>query len=237
MKLKHIAAAAALAAAGAAHADIVTQWTFNGPFDESSTTGTLAPAFGTGTASTIGGTTATFASGNASGGSSDPDTTTNDSGWNLSTFAAQGTGNASRGALFQVSTVGWQGISISYDLRHSNTSAANELLQYTLDGVNFTDLASFSATAGDTWYNGRTASLTSVTGANNNPLFGFRVVASFGPGGQYVASSPTGTYGTTGTWRFDMVTVSAAPVPEPTTYALMLAGVLAIGFMVRSRQS
>jgi hypothetical protein len=235
LNLKLTIATAAWLAAGAAQADTVTQWTFNGPQDETASTGTLLPAVGSGSAGTLG-MSATFASGNASGGSSDPETTNNDSGWNLTGFAAQGTGNASRGAQFQVSTVGWQDVEIRYDLRHSNTAPAHELLQYTLDGVNYQDLASFAATSGDTWFNGRSASLASVAGADHNPLFGFRVVAAFGPAGQYLPSTPTSSFGTSGTWRFDMVTVMAAPVPEPSTYALLLAGALVIGLQVRSRQ-
>jgi hypothetical protein len=38
-------------------------------------------------------------------------------------------------------------------------------------------------------------------------------------------TNPANSYGTTGTWRFDMVTLNGvAAIPEPGTYALMLAG-------------
>jgi hypothetical protein len=56
--------------------------------------------------------------------SSDP-AASDDSGWNLSTFATQGTGDMTRGAQFSFSTVGFASIVFGYDLRHSNSSAAN----------------------------------------------------------------------------------------------------------------
>jgi len=222
--------------ANAAQAVVVTQWNFNSnPADANVTTGTLTPNIGTGTASLVGGATATFGSGDASGGSSDP-ATGDDSGWNLTTFAAQNTGDKTRGAQFAVSTLGFNNVVINYDLRHSNTSARDEVFQYSLDGTNFIDFATFQGNLGDTWFNNRTVDLSSVAGVNNNANFAFRVVAGFGTPTAYVASNPTSTYATGGTWRFDMVTVNAAPVPEAETYALMLAGLGLVGFMARRRK-
>jgi len=143
--MKHLALAASLAAvfaAGGAHASvpsIVTQWNFNSIVaDGNMGSGTTLPFVGTGTASLVGGTTAAFVSGAAGGGSSDP-ATVDDSGWNVTTFAAQGTGNKTRGAQFAVSTLGWHDVVVSYDLRHSNASSRYEQFQYSLDGVNFID--------------------------------------------------------------------------------------------------
>jgi len=70
---------------------IITQWTFNSSTPDGNTaTGTTDPAIGSGTASLVGGTTATFASGDAGTGSSDP-ATGDDSAWNTTTYAPQGT--------------------------------------------------------------------------------------------------------------------------------------------------
>lgn len=136
---------------------------------------------------------------------------------------------------FDVSTVGFQHIVLSYDLRHSNTSSRYEQLQYTLDGSTFVDAALFDGNAGDTWFNGRSFDLSAISGADNNPNFGFRVVATLAPGNAaYAASNPANNYATTGTWRFDMVTVSAVPVPEPGTYALMVAGL--VGVVITARR-
>ena len=91
--LKSITMLSALAVVGAANATIITQWNFNSAVADANTaTGTTNPNIGTGTAALVGGVTATFASGDASGGSTDP-ATGDDSGWNLTTFAAQNTGS------------------------------------------------------------------------------------------------------------------------------------------------
>ena len=240
--IKSTLLAAALLAAGASHAATVTQWNFNStPSDSLSSTGTLTPNIGSGTASLLGGTTATFASGDANGGSTDPVTAvpvsaTNDSGWNLSTFATQGTGDKTRGAQFAVSTVGLQGISFSYDLRHSNTAPRTEVVQYSLDGFSFVDIATFSGPLGDTWFNNRSVDLSSITSTDDNASLAFRVVAAFEPStSAYSASTGSSTYSTAGTWRFDMVTVSA--VPEPQSLAMLLAGLGLVGSIAIRRRA
>ena len=228
---------AAFAYASSAQAVVVTQWNFNSkPADTSTSSGLTTPSIGSGTASLVGGTTATFASGDASGGSSDP-ATVDDSAWNTTTYAAQSTGNKTRGAQFAISTAGFKDVVVSYDLRHSNTSSRYEQFQYSLNGVNFVDFASFDGNAGDTWFNARTVDLSALAGVNNNANFAFRVVETFAPStGAYAASNSTSAYGTTGTWRFDMVTLNAAPIPEAETYAMMLAGLGLVGFMAARRR-
>lgn len=225
-----------LAATGfSAHANTITQWNFNSTTaDAATSTGVTAPSIGAGTASLIN-TTATFASGDASGGSSDP-ASGDDSGWNTTGYATQGTGNKTEGVQFKFSTFGFSNVQFSYDLRHSNTSSRYEMVQYSLDGTTFNDFATFDGNLGDTWFNGRTVNFSSVLGANNNADFAVRVVSTFAPStNTYAASSPSGTYNTSGTWRFDMVTVSAAPVPEPKNYAMLLAGLGLMGVMARRR--
>jgi len=229
---------AALLVAGHVQAEVVTQWNFNSVTSDSNTgTGTTTPNIGVGTLSLVGGTTSTFASGDASGGSSDP-ATGDDSGFNTTTYSAQGAGNKTRGVQFNVSTLGFENVVVSYDLRHSNTSSRYELFQYSLDGISFVDYMTFDGNAGDTWFNNRTVDLSSIDGADNNASFAFRVVSTFAPGtNAYAASSPTGTYGAAGTWRFDMATVNAvAVVPEPETYAMLLAGLTVLGGIARRRR-
>lgn len=240
MKQLFVLAAIAAATTAPAHAVVVTQWTFNSVTPDSATgTGTTTPAIGAGAASLVSGTTSSFASGDASGGSSDP-ASGDDSGWNTTTYAAQGTGDKTRGVEFLVSTVGYTNVMVSWDQRLSNTASRYSQFQYTTNGMTFMDHAGglFSGMAGDTWYNGRSVDLSGVAGVADNASFGFRIVATYAPStSAYVAASPTGTYGTSGTNRFDMVTVLAAPVPEPETYALMLAGLAAVGLLARRRQS
>ncbi|WP_428423363.1 PEP-CTERM sorting domain-containing protein [Methylibium sp.] len=231
-------------AAPAAQAALVTQWNFNSnPADGNTATGKTTPSLGSGTASLAGGVTAIFASGSASGGSSDPASSADNSGWQTTGYAAQGVGNKTRGVQFNVSTVGLQNISIGYDLRHSNTSSQYEQVQYSLDGTNYVDVASpFQGNSGDTWFNGRSVDLSSIAGVNNNASFAFRIVSAFSPTtGAYVPSAPSGSsYAGTGTWRFDMVSVSGtalpAAVPVPGALPLFGSALLAWGISMRRRR-
>jgi hypothetical protein len=213
-----------------ASADVITQWNFNGDSATTVPGGATSPtpAIGTGIASLVGGTTATFASGIANGGSTDPITTVPPNyGWNTTNYAAQGQENNERGVQFLVSTVGFESITLSYDLRHSNASSRFERVLYTLDGgSSWNNAAVFDGPAGDTWFNGRFVDLSSVSGANNNANFGFRVVATFDDTGNYAASNSGSNYATGGTWRFDMVTVNGIPEPGSATF-LGLIGVMA----------
>ena len=223
-------AAAVAFAAQVSGAAVITQWNFN----QDASTPVPAPfpaSTGVGSATLVGGTTATLASGVASGGSSDPVTTAPPNfGWNVTTFAPQGTEDKQRGAQFAVSTVGYQDIVFSFDLRHSNSSSRFVQVQYTIDGVNFTDVAVFQANDGDTWFNGRTVDLSAIPGVNDNADFAIRVVATFDPAtSTYLPSRPTNTYGTTGTWRFDMVTVSGNVIPEPAALGLLAPAALLMG--------
>jgi hypothetical protein len=223
----------ALTVAALSQAQIITQWNFNGADANNIPGGTASPtpAIGLGTASLLGGATATFASGNSNGGSTDPVADATDFAWNSSTYAAQSTENGQRGVRFNVSTVGFTGIMFSFDQRKSNTSSRYTRVDYTLDGTNFVSLATLDGSAGDTWFNSNNFDLSSVTGADNNANFGFRVVAVFDPtnptAGVYAPSNSTSTYGTSSTIRYDMVTVSGAPVPEPATMVVLAGAGLA----------
>ena len=196
----------------------ITRWNFNGPAADAVEGGNASPSpsEGNGTASLLNGVTATFASGTASGGSSDPvDTTPENYGWNTTTYAAAGTENKQRGVQFNVSTVDFTGIKFLFDQRLSNTANNTYVVQYTTDGNNWVDAETFTFTpdvtgTGDTWYNTRTVDLTNVPELNNNLNAGFRIVSAFDPTtNDYRASRSTSTYGPGGTVRFDMVTITA----------------------------
>ncbi len=196
----------------------ITRWNFNGTAADAVAGGTTSPTpiEGNGSASLLNGITATFASGTASGGSSDPVTTTPDNfGWNTSTYAPLGTENKLRGIQFNVSTVNFEGIKFIFDQRLSNTANNTYVVQYTTNGTNWIDAETFTFTpaetgTGDTWYNLRTVDLTAVTALNNNPNAGFRIVSAFDPTtNDYRAARSTSTYGPGGTVRFDMVALTA----------------------------
>ncbi|MBN8691142.1 MAG: PEP-CTERM sorting domain-containing protein [Armatimonadetes bacterium] len=216
-----------------ANAVTFTQWNFNNT-DNSGTTGTLATSIGVGSAALIGGTTGTFASGNSNGGSTDPETSVDDTAWNISTWAAQGAGSGTRGVQFNTSTVGYSSVIVTWDQRHSNTSTRFTQFQYSIDGTTFTSAGLlndgiFEGNAGDTWFNNRSVDLSSIAGVAGNANFAFRVVSVFAPSTTaYATASPTGSYSTSGTLRFDMVTVGGTVVPEPTTIAVLGLGVAAL---------
>jgi hypothetical protein len=213
---------------------LITQWNFNAD----STT----PSTGSGTILAAGGTTLGFSSGrdSALNQSTDPVTpVSNNRALTVSVFPEATVDNRTAGAQFNVSTLGYQNIIVSWDQRHTDTSSRYVRFQYSLDGVGWSDFDSFAANQSDTtWYTGRIANLLSVSGAADNSSFAFRIVSEFqstAPGGgtaAYVPSDPTSSYSVAGTWRFDMVTISGeliTPVPEPKFYALFCAlGLLAI---------
>ncbi len=184
-------------------------WNFNSiPSDADATTGSLQPVTGSGTASLVGTVTGSFT---ASNGSSDPNTTDN-SNWRITTWPAQGTQNKQSGIQFNISTVGYQLITLEWDLRNSSTASKYGRLQYTTNGTDFIDFQVITMPF-ETWGNRQTANLSAVPGVANNPKFGVRFVAEFestavgSTNASYVPCNPTNTYGSAGTLRFDMVYV------------------------------
>ncbi|MBX3406445.1 MAG: lamin tail domain-containing protein [Phycisphaeraceae bacterium] len=206
-----IGAAMALAALAPAQT-VITQWTFNSnPPDGNTATGTFSPAVGLGTAACYNVLPAIplveciFANG---AGSTDPGA--DNSGWQTRGYQNQGENPGLVGVEFAADTSNFTGIVISWDHRHSNTSSRYVNVFYSVDGVNFVEAPSapFESNAGDTWFNDRTVDLSAISAANNNPNFKFRISPVFAPStSQYVAANGASTYASTGTHRFDMVTV------------------------------
>jgi len=209
-----VAIAISAAVAASATADVITQWNFEAQ--------NLVASTGTGTASLVGGVTNTFATGFGGTGTFAVNTTN---------YAAQGSGDRTRGVQFSGSTAGYDSITLAWNERHSNTSANTVAVFATTDGTNWTEVQVFTFTpaatgTGDTWYQ-RSVTLSSTYA--NAAGFGFRVLAAFNPGGStYLASRSTSTYGPTGTLRFDDVTISGNVVPTPGAAALVgIAGLVA----------
>jgi hypothetical protein len=198
---------------------VVTSWNFNSTVNDANvSTGVLTPAIGTGTATGIGGVVQTYATGNPT----DPNLSDN-SGMQTTTYPASGTNPKTAGVQFDVNSVGFNRLILEFYQRLSNTSANTWTLQYTLDktGVStggivvWTDATTWTFTpaatgTGDIWYF-RSHDFSAVTGLSNNANAGFRVVSNFDPTtGNYLASRSTSTYSTSGTSRFDLVTIREA---------------------------
>jgi len=102
LKSSILTAALALVSLTSANAqNVITQWNF----EAQNTT----PSTGTGSASLLN-TTATFATGAGGSGTF---------GWNTTTYAAQSTGSGTRGVQFNVSTLLYSNITVSFDHRAS----------------------------------------------------------------------------------------------------------------------
>ena len=139
---------------------------------------------------------------------------------------------------FRTSSLGYSGISLSWDHTGSSTGPSSFSLLYSTDsGSNFTQYATYSivrapgsgqpnsyifsdGSTGTSWTSAKTATNTyysldfsSITGLNSNSDIVFRI-SNLSSG---VASS--------GTSRVDNVIITAsAPVPEPSTGALLVLG-------------
>lgn len=145
-------------------------------------------------------------------------------GW--SSLAPIGT----QGAQFMASTAGCSGIKVMFDLNTTAQAEANLQVQYTLDGKTWNNVPLFyngpgasikvNTTSSDTvkgtyiqftggaWFNQITADLTGITGANNNPNFGVRMVNA-STGNDNVNGTGTAYNNSSGNWRFDEVLVTA----------------------------
>lgn len=131
-------------------------------------------------------------------------------------YPLQGTANRTAGMRFNVSTEGHQDIIVKFDMRVKRQAARHSRFQYTVDGSTWIDGPLFIAEnpfAADLWYY-YTIDLTSVPEVNNNPNFAFRVVAEFGPSGEYEAAYVFQSYRPRHGYRWDMVQVLGNPLAE-----------------------
>ena len=138
-----------------------------------------------------------------------------------------GTGNANNGRnlTFNVSTVGFANIVVSFATQGTSTGFNSNQFQYSLDGLNFVDfgppyvpLTAFGAVP-------LVFTLTSIAGLDNNPNAAFRIVFNGG-------SSATGTN------RIDNFVVDGvnSTVPEPATALLLVSGLAGLYKLKRKRK-
>jgi hypothetical protein len=134
---------------------------------------------------------------------------------------------------FTTSTLGYTGVQIAFDQAGSSTGPANFGLSYSINGGAFTQFTTYTVPL-STWNTTTTNQLSEVVlggGAFDNAnsiVFKLVDLATTSVGG--------GTVGTAGTDRVDNFTV-VAPVPEPSTIALLGAGSLSGLLALRRRRS
>ena len=134
----------------------------------------------------------------------------------LSLQGGTGTINNGRNLTFNVSTLGFANIIVSFATQGTSTGFNSNQFQYSLDGLNFIDfgppyvpLSAFGSVP-------VVFTLSSIVGLNDNPNAAFRIVFN-------------GATSSTGTNRIDNFVVEGTPstsseIPEPMTAVLLLSG-------------
>jgi len=150
----------------------------------------------------------------------------NPAGQALSLQAGTGTANNGRNITFNVSTLGFSDIVVSFATQGTSTGFNNNQFQYSLDGITFVNFGAAYTPATAFGSLPLVFSLTSIAGLNDNVNAAFRIVFNG-------ASSATGTN------RIDNFVVEGSPsdVPEPTTAILLLSGLSGLYRLRKTRRN
>ena len=121
-------------------------------------------------------------------------------------FPLVNAGSGTAGIQFTTSTVGYVGITVTFDTYGHNQSSKWQQYQYTVDGTNWLILGNNN---GGLTSNFLPVTLNFPATCDNNPNFAFRVVSIFNPSGgtQYEQVQGGGYNGSNGKWYFDNVGV------------------------------
>jgi hypothetical protein len=136
--------------------------------------------------------------------------------------------NNGRNITFNVSTVGFSNIVVSFATQGTSTGFNSNQFQYSLDGINFIDFGPPYTPATVFGTLPLVFTLGSIVGLNNNPNAAFRIVFN-------------GATSSTGNNRIDNIVVegtnASATIPEPTTAVLLLSGLSGLYKLKRRRTS
>lgn len=257
---KHLLAAALAAASVSAvklqaQSSTITQWAF--PSAVAAPDNSPAPTTGSGTAITLG-MTNSYNGGNTASDDvlSTPGTafpSFSENTWRIRGASHNGWALAApqytQGVEFDVSTVGYTNIGLSFDWYCTTQGIRDLQVQYSQDVTNPSDWTNFGAplvaTPND-YYGGTNSSpdvsldlstLSALIG--NDANFGVRLVSAYDPtytgtgaptytSATLSSGNPVQYNNTSGNWRFGNITISGTAVPEPGSAALLVP---ALGFI------
>jgi hypothetical protein len=201
------------ASAPATLADELAIWNFNdSDLSVDHGSGTLASNFNVANLLFAAGTTNNARLGDAAGQS-------------LSLQGGSSTANNGRHITFNVSTLGFSNIVVSFATQGTSTGFNSNQFQYSLDGVTFVNFGSPYTPASTFGSVPLVFSLASIIALNDNPNAAFRILFN-------------GATSSTGTNRLDnFVVEGTAPqsVPEPMSAILLLSGLSGL-YGVRKRK-
>ena len=142
----------------------------------------------------------------------------------LSLQGGTSTANNGRNITFNVSTLGFANIIVSFATQGTSTGFNNNQFQYSLDGNTFVNFGAPFTPATAFGSVPLVFSLTEIVGLNDNPNAAFRIVFN-------------GATSSTGTNRIDNFVVEGTPsgVPEPASAVLLVSGLSGL-YGVRKRR-